>query len=79
MNKNLILYIPVIHQGYVDLFQKYKDKVKQIYLIPRKLVKEFSQFEPDIASLDSKQVKIWLKSFGFSKVTLFRLALVIDL
>jgi len=66
--KPLILYIPVIHKGYLDFLKGYKDKISKVYLIDKKLLKELSEFEPDIAYLEPEEIQSLLKSFGIGNI-----------
>ncbi|MFH1462253.1 MAG: deaminase [bacterium] len=68
--KSLILYVPVIHRGYLDFFEKNKNRISNIYLLSEELLKEISQFKPDIASIDSRRVRELLSSFGFQNVSI---------
>ena len=33
MKKSLLLYVPVLHNGYIQLFEKYKGKIKTVYIL----------------------------------------------
>jgi len=71
--KTLILYIPVIHRGYLDFLKKYKEKISDIYLINKKLVKELSEFEPDIACLETGEIENFLLSLGYKNISILDL------
>ena len=65
MNKrDLIIYVPVIHKGYLEFFSKYKKTIGTVYLIDRKFVSKLSPHEPDIASLETKTVGKILITLG---------------
>lgn len=64
----LILYIPVIHRGYLNLLQKVKKKVDLIYILDNKLIKSLSKYEPDIAGLPPSVVKTLLEKLGYRNV-----------
>jgi len=66
--KNLILHIPVIHKGYLDLLGKLKGAVSNIYIINGQLQDELSDIKPDIASLNPETVKELLDKIGFRDV-----------
>ena len=68
INKILILYIPVIHKGYLDFLNKVKDKVSEVFIIDESLKRELSEIKPDIAALDEKIVKDLLEKLGFESV-----------
>jgi len=69
MKKPLIIHIPVIHKGYLDFFNKNKDKISEVFVIEESFLEELSQFKPDIASIDSKTVKDMLNKFGFENIS----------
>ncbi|MBU1967428.1 hypothetical protein KKH50_04035 [Patescibacteria group bacterium] len=76
--RNLLLYVPVIHQGYLDLFES-KTDIEQIYLIDEKLVSRLSQFEPTIAALSAGKVKAWLQAMGIKQVRVLTQQNIIEL
>jgi dCMP deaminase len=71
MARTLILYIPVIHRGYIDFLSTHKVEIKDIYLIPETYTEELVNLKPDIASLPAAQVQKFLKSFGYENVFIF--------
>ena len=68
--KILILYIPVIHRGYLDFLQRMKKKVSRVYLIDQELQEELSEVKTDIAALETEEVKKILNLFGFSGISI---------
>ena len=66
--KNLILHIPVIHKGYLDLLGKLKGAISNVYIINGQLQDELSDIKPDIASLSPETVKELLDKIGFRDV-----------
>ena len=66
--KNLILHIPVIHKGYLDLLEKLKGAVSNVYIIDGQLQDELSDIKSDIASLNYETVKELLSKIGFQNV-----------
>lgn len=71
MVRNLILYVPVIHRGYLDFFQKSKDEIGTIYLISDTFA-ELVNLKPDIASLPAEEIAVLLNSFGFNDVSVLK-------
>ena len=57
MKKYLVLYIPVLHQGYLNLFEKYAKKVDGLLILGRAIIKEHTYFEREIRALDPLIVK----------------------
>lgn len=66
--KILILYIPVVHRGYLELLTKYKSKVDKVYIVQDKFVNELYKYEPNIAALTSGQTKKLLYHLGYAEV-----------
>lgn len=66
--KSLIIYVPVIHKGYLDFFKKIKDKVSSVFVIEDKFLEELTQFKPDIASINSGTAKDLLEKLGFINI-----------
>ena len=66
--KNLILYIPVIHKGYLDFLNKIQDRISVVYIIDESFLKELSEIKPDIAAIDANTVKDLLGKLGFKNV-----------
>lgn len=62
----LVIYIPVIHKGFLDLLNKLREQISEIHIIDNDLVSEFSQFEPNIAAVDAKILIKLLRTLGFS-------------
>ncbi|MFH1714481.1 MAG: deaminase [Candidatus Nealsonbacteria bacterium] len=68
--KVLILHIPVIHKGFLDLLEKFKKEVSEIYVIKEEMLEELSEKKPTIESLSSRMTKELLEKFGFGDVTI---------
>jgi dCMP deaminase len=66
----LILSVPVVHKGYIELFKKIRNDIEHIYIIPEQMVREFSEFKPDIASIDSETICKLLNFFGFKNISI---------
>lgn len=52
MKKALLLYLPVIHQGYTEFLWKHRD-AKSVFLIGQNLIKKLATSHPDEVSLRS--------------------------
>ena len=52
MKKYLVLYIPVLHQGYLNLFEKYSKKVDGLFILGKDIIKNHTYFEREIRALD---------------------------
>ncbi len=68
-NKTLILYIPVIHKGFLDFLEKMKNRVLEVYILSEELQEELSEIKPDIAAISSDKVKDLLGKLGFENIS----------
>ena len=64
----MIIYIPVIHRGYLDFLKNMGNKVSQVFIIDETLLAELTEFKPDIASIESDKIKDLLLKFGFRNI-----------
>jgi dCMP deaminase len=52
MKRSLLIYVPVLHNGYIQLLDKYKDKVKTVYVLGNDFVsgeyKEIRLVSPNV-------------------------------
>lgn len=56
----VVVYVPVIHQGYLNLFEKYA--AADLVIVDREILKpEFRSLQKDIRALDTKQIVESLK------------------
>lgn len=67
--KILILHLPVVHKGYLELLSKLKGQIDRVYIFSENLIKEFSPYEPDIAAISCHDSIKILKTLGFSSVS----------
>ncbi|MEX2436772.1 MAG: deaminase [Candidatus Paceibacterota bacterium] len=63
--KNIIVYVPALHKGYIEFF---KENPGNIFLIDLSLVRNIPRLERDIRAMDTSDVKKSLESIGFSNV-----------
>jgi len=71
MKRDLILYIPVLHKGYLDVLKKQKDHIAEVYLIENAFLQELTGLKPDIAAFDIPTTQLFLKALGIQNVSLF--------
>ncbi len=64
MTKSLLLHIPVLHNGYIKLFEKYADNIKSLYILDDDLTSELSEFK-EIRSVKSAMIVKMVNSLGF--------------
>lgn len=58
----LVLYIPVLHRGYLELLNKYANPDTTLYLIGIDLIEEFSTLHTEIRALAPETVKQLIES-----------------
>ncbi len=75
----LILHAPVIHAGYLDFFNRNKDRIESIYLIPEVLIEKLSAIKSDIAAIPSSEMKNLLNAMGYENVEVFSEGMEADL
>ncbi len=70
MKKIILAYIPVLHRGYRQFFEKYAFEAQIIYLFGQELIQEFDHLSrKDIRALSPEQVKCAIQSWHlFSEV-----------
>jgi len=66
----LILQMPVIHQGYLDLLEEYKETIEHIFVIDETIAEKCSSYVSAIRPIDSKKTIDILQALGFVNVTL---------
>lgn len=69
MNKILLAYVPVIHQGYINLFQKYRGA--DCYVLNREMAYKYRPLEKDIRALEPESIRdfiVTLKIFNQAKI-----------
>lgn len=59
----LLLYIPVLHKGYLDLFARHKNE-ETLYVIGEGLIKEFPLLEREIRRINPKQIVKIIKALN---------------
>ncbi|MDO8510168.1 MAG: deaminase [bacterium] len=63
MKKVLIAYVPVLHQGYRELFEKHQDS-DALFIFGKKLIAEFDYLAKEIRALDPESMKKAIESLG---------------
>lgn len=68
MEKIILAYVPVLHQGYRELFEKQKD-ADQVWILGDSFAKKFKEIRKDVRRLDPELVAKAIKSWNlFDKV-----------
>jgi dCMP deaminase len=69
----VLLYVPVLHQGYLQFFAQYNQGVPELWLIGSDLAKEFSSLHTEIREVDPYLMKRVIESLGlFREVSVLR-------
>lgn len=63
--KALVLYLPVLHRGYLNFFDKHKNA--NLYILGKDMLETFPRIERDIRSLDPDQMKSAVESLNIFK------------
>ncbi len=64
MRKIILAYVPVLHRGYWQFFEKYVSQVQALYLFGEELIQEFDHLSrKDIRALSPLQVKQAIQSW----------------
>ncbi|MBU1092314.1 hypothetical protein KJ836_01395 [Patescibacteria group bacterium] len=66
MKKYLILYIPAIHQGYIQLLKKYTD-THQLLIIGDDIIANFPEDKREIRAISPKQAQDIIEGLGWFK------------
>jgi dCMP deaminase len=61
MKKIVIAYVPVLHAGYKQFFEKHNDK--ELFILGKEVISEFSHLEKEIRQLDPELVKEAVESW----------------
>jgi dCMP deaminase len=64
MSKALLLHIPVLHNGYIKIFEKYTKEIRIMYIFDKNLASEISDFN-EIRAVDPNKTLKMIKSLGF--------------
>lgn len=80
MRKVLLLYVPVLHAGYLKLFDRYKDTVDTFYILSAPFVRELTPFPKEIRAIEPATVRHLIAGLGiFKKVLLLSRRVLPDL
>lgn len=62
MEKIIIAYVPVLHDGYRKLFEKHEDA--KLYILGTEIISEFTYLSKEIRQLDPELIKKAVQSWG---------------
>lgn len=67
MKKVLVLYVPVLHAGYLKLFGRYKNTVDALYILGAPFVRELSPFLKEIRAIEPATAQKLIAGLGIFK------------
>lgn len=70
MNTILILYLPVLHQGYLELLKRYKGQLDEVYILDEDLSQEFQPLHREIRALDSTDAAHFVRSLNWFRIVM---------
>jgi dCMP deaminase len=62
MKKILVAFVPVIHKGYIDLFNKYPEGA---YIFGKSFIEQFTSLTRDVRVVDPREIALALKAIGY--------------
>lgn len=63
----IVLYVPVIHGGYIEFFKKYADSVETAYIVGPTLVEEHKFLEREIRAIEPESVCSFIRNLQIFK------------
>ncbi len=80
MKKIMILYVPILHNGYLNFFKKYSNETECLYILGSHLINEFTSLEKEIRAINPIQMCEIIRSLKlFKTVTILTPDEFIDL
>jgi len=80
MKRALVLYVPVLHAGYLKLFEKYRESADALYILADDIVAELAPFHREIRAIGAAQMKPLIESLNiFPAVFIFSATTAKDL
>lgn len=73
MKRALVLYVPVLHEGYIKLFEKYRGKADALYILGEDIIADFFPLHKEIRALDPEMAKKLI-----STLNVFPAVLILD-
>lgn len=63
----MVLYVPVLHQGYINFFQRWRYDVEEVYIFGSQLTTDLVYLEKEIRALDPAMMASLILATGFFK------------
>ena len=67
MNKVIVAYVPVIHEGYRRFFESHATEARDLYIFGPEIIKHYRQIDKDINALPPEVTKKFIEALGFFK------------
>lgn len=64
MRRAIVLYIPVIHRGYIDFFERHKKESDTLFIIGDEFIAEFEPLHKEIRALKPQEAKSIIEKMG---------------
>lgn len=65
MKKAIVLYVPVLHDGYLRFFAKYKKEAHTVFILDEEFASEFMSNRKEICAISSNVMRRLVESLGF--------------
>lgn len=65
MKKAMVLYVPVLHNGYIGFLKKYKKETSRVFILDEEFSGEFTSFEKEIRAISPVIMRRLIESLGF--------------
>lgn len=65
--KYLVMYVPALHQSYVNFFEAYAPQVEGLYILGEDILAEFPILEREIRAIKPEVAKRFLENAGYFK------------
>jgi len=72
MKRNLVLQMPVIHQGYLDILDNNSQEIERVYIIGEELSKKLIPYAHAIRPLEEDVAKKILQNLGYEDVEILK-------
>lgn len=77
MRRVLVLYVPVLHQGYLQLFERYAGEVDGLFIMGKALVRPFHEIRAVDPRIMKRAIKalgifLWVEVLGIKKARALR-------
>ncbi|MDD5032835.1 MAG: deaminase [Candidatus Pacebacteria bacterium] len=68
MKKIILLYVPVLHNGYIEFFKRHSAGAETIFIVGDELIQEFLTLHKEIRQVNPALMKKIIESISFKKI-----------